>query len=214
MKTQTAIALSVALAAIGLSTGYGLAGASEEASPLNKVGVVSVLKVMNECNKSAGHRQEAGNQQAQMQAELQQLAAALETENAALQTYVQGTEDYLAQLKLVVEKRAMLEAKQEYYRQSTTEKERQWTEELYVEVLEATNGVAQRLGLSLVLERTMPRFPMPAERFVLAVSGHKVLYAEGCVDITDAVLAEVNKNTAPAPAPEGAVQGPLIKPDN
>lgn len=93
----------------------------------------------------------------------------------------------------MVEGQARLQALQQYYQQASTLKDKQWTEQLFKEVTEATTKIAEQKGLALVLERTEPEYPIPAERFFLAVGSYKVLYAKGCVDLTAEVMAAIDK---------------------
>lgn len=185
--TVTAVAVVLAL-----SMGYGLQ-ANSGTIPLDKVGVVSLLRVMQESQKNAVQMQGLQMERAQHQTELQTLSQELETDQGMLQTLLPGSEDHLKLLKTVFDKQATLESRKQYYQQLLGAKERDVTEKVYRQALEATSRVAEARGLTLVLEQSAPEFPIPGERLLLSISSYKVLYSKGCVDITDAVLAEVDK---------------------
>ncbi len=71
---------------------------------------------------------------------------------------------------------------------------RAWAEKLYKEILRITKEVAARKGLDLVLQRSEPEFPiLSADQLMMTLSSHKVLYGGGCLDITDEIIAELDK---------------------
>ena len=66
-------------------------------------------------------------------------------------------------------------------------------EEIYAMVLEKTAEVAREKGLEMVLERSEPKLPaVSGSDLSMAISTHKVLFCEGCVDITEEVMERVN----------------------
>ncbi|MFC1764022.1 OmpH family outer membrane protein [Planctomycetota bacterium] len=201
MKIRTVVVLSMCAIALVLSTGIGLR-AESAGIPMDKVGVVSLMRILRDSQKNVAHMREMATQQARMQGELQTMNTELETDKAVLQTYVAGSEDYLANLKGVVMKQATLQAQKEFFEQSMAATEREWTEKMYKEILEITRSVADEKGLAIVFSRTEPTFPIPAEQFLFTVSSHKVLYAEGCVDLTDEVMSVIDQPIGPAAPPK------------
>jgi len=54
--------------------------------------------------------------------------------------------------------------------------------------------LAAQKGLPLVLGSDEPEFPIQRyEELAMTLSTHKVLYSEGCVDLTNEVIAELDK---------------------
>ncbi len=54
--------------------------------------------------------------------------------------------------------------------------------------------MAAQKGLNLVLGADEPEFPFQRyEELVMTLGTHKVLYHEGCVDLTNEVIAELDK---------------------
>ncbi len=193
MKTSTACALCGLVGLITLSATYGGRAQSNVAEPMHRMAVVSVMKILQNCQATSEEPKKLMEEQTRHSAELQLLAQELDTEQGQLQTLRIGTEDYLVQYKSVVDKQASLKALEDYYRQVAASRERQWTEDLYKKILEATRKVAEEKGIGIVLERTEPEFPIVPERFLVTISTHKVLYDKDCIDITADVLAEVMK---------------------
>jgi len=77
----------------------------------------------------------------------------------------------------------------------TSEKEKNlFIEELYKEILQETREVAEQRGLDLVFEKSEPELPaLSAKDLALAIRMHKLLYSGGCLDITDEVMARLDK---------------------
>lgn len=193
MRIRTVLLLGSLSAMLVLSLGYGTMAQQGQPVPLTKVGVVNVMKILQTCQRNTDHITEAQAEQKTMSLELRTLAQELDVEKAQLKTFLAGTDDYLTQAKLVGSKQVHLETLQEHYTQLTRAKERDWTEKLYKDVLAAVQKVAEAKGLGLVLDQSEPVYPIPADRLLMTVSTHKVLYSKGCVDITNEVLAEVDK---------------------
>ena len=55
----------------------------------------------------------------------------------------------------------------------------------------STKELAAEKGLLLVLEKSEPEFPIQRD-LGLIIGTHKVLYSDGCLDITDDVIAKMD----------------------
>ena len=193
MSKQSVIIWCIAAGVLVLSLGYGSEAQAPVVDPVTKIGVVSISQVLAQSKQRAAYMQQEQAKQDQANAELQKLSDELETQKAQLQTYKTGSEDYLTQYKAMVENKSKLDALQDYYQKAGALEEKQWTEEFYKKILAATKKIADLKGLTLVLERSEPDFPIPPEMFVMAVRTHKVLYSKGCYDITADVIAEIDQ---------------------
>jgi Skp family chaperone for outer membrane proteins len=193
MKTNVAIISSFVIGAMVLFMVYEFSRADATVEePLAKIGVVSIRGVFRDCKRNIKFRTEAMAEQNRIRGELNELSKEIEADEEALKTFKSGSSDHLAQIKSLLEKRAQLEARAEYIKQQTTLRDRQWTEHLYQEILEATEEVAKQKGLDVVLEYTEPEFPISGEELMLTISTHKVLYSSGCPDLTDEVIAQLD----------------------
>jgi len=197
MKAKTAVALcgvvGLAILAVGQSNRGALRAQQAVTDPLARIGVVSVKKILRESQRYAAHEKETMVEQDRLNGDLSKMNQEVETEQAKLKTFKTGSQEFLDLYKPMVEKQARLQALQEFYRQSSAVKEKQWNEQLFKEILEATAKISEQKGLALVLERTEPEFPIPTDAFVATVNTHKVIYAKGCVDLTAEVLAAVDR---------------------
>lgn len=96
-------------------------------------------------------------------------------------------------MKEVLEKQGKLQVQREIYERQRALKERNVIEQLYKDILRETRKVAEQKGLDVVFERSEPDFPSPsANDLTMTISTHKLLYGDGCVDITDEVMARVD----------------------
>ena len=188
--------MAVVMCGVGLAVlwaGYSGQAQAPAADPMARIGMVSIMKVMRESQRFDGHEKEVGAEQDKISQDLAKMDQDVKADQAKLNVFKAGSPEYLEQYKVVVEKQARFQAQQEYYRQASTSREKQWTEQFFKEILETTARIAEQKGLALVLERTEPEFPIPADRLVATLNTHKVLYAKGCVDITGDVMAALDK---------------------
>jgi len=168
--------------------------AAEPAPVAAKIGVLSVRGVFDKSARYAQQRSQSLSNQSRARSELEDLAKDIQAEEAGLKALKPGTPDYLKQLQTTLEKRAKLESQQEYLKQQLLLDEKAGLEGLYQEVVKIVQVVAKEKGLNLVLERTESQFPMPEEelRAVLSLGMARVLYADGCVDLTADVTSRLD----------------------
>jgi Skp family chaperone for outer membrane proteins len=193
MKIKT-MALSFLIGLGVLFVGYEFSRAEAGADEASlKVGVVNVRRIFRDCKRNITYRAEAVAEQSQVREELGKLAKEIEAAEAGLRALKRGSDDHLAQVKAVLEKRANLDALQDYNKQQRMLKDKRWTEGLYEEILQVTNELAEEKGLDLVLDTDEPEFPASSsDELMLTLSTNKVLYNGGCLDITAEVVARLD----------------------
>jgi Skp family chaperone for outer membrane proteins len=170
---------------------YGHA-ASQPAGPTQKIGVVSMADMFNNSQKHTQHNAQAMARLSLGRTQLENLKKEVDGEDAELKTLKEGTADYAQQLQVLIEKRSRLQGQQEFLKQQSLLEEKTWRENLYQAFMKATQEIAKEKGLDLVLERSEPEFPVSSEELMLTLYTHKVLYAEGCIDLTREVIARVD----------------------
>jgi len=192
MKGKTTIAICV-VCIVALFTAWEYGQAEPQATvSSSKIGVVSIRNVFNGSQKHARYRSQVLADQSRSMAQLEDLNKEIKAEEAGLGTLKPGTEDHLKQLQTVLEKRARLQTQQEYLKQQRTIKDKAWMERLYQATLKIVQEVAKEKGLDLVLERTVPEFPISGEELMMTFSSHKVLFGGGCVDLTKEVTTRLD----------------------
>lgn len=157
------------------------------------MGIVSIRKIFRNCKKTAQYREETNVERQKLNAELVKLDTEIKAQREGLKTLKIGSENYLAQVKEILEKQASLQAKQEFHKQQLALKEQQLTEDIYRDILRITGDIAKQKGLELVFEASEPDLPAsnPTE-LELSMGTHKLLYGGGCQDITDEVIRRLD----------------------
>jgi Skp family chaperone for outer membrane proteins len=154
-----------------------------------RAGAVSIRKIFRDCKKSAKYRQESNAERKRIDAEWNKLDSEIKAQQAGLQTLKNGSENYMTQVREVLEKQGSLKALEQFHKQQLAFKEQRVTEEIYTDILRITAAVAKQKGLDLVFEISAPELPAssPTE-LELSMGMHKLLYSNGCVDITGEVM--------------------------
>ena len=195
MKAST-VALGCLIGVVVLAMGYEYSQAQPKGDTTSsKVGTVSILKVFRNCKRSAAHRSKLITEQSRIRVEFEKLATQLQAEEDGLRALKPDSSDYVEQRKEIINKRASLEAQQEFNKEQIILKEYKLSKEIYQDILRITSELAEEKGLELVLEKSVG-VSDEIDNLVLGVNGieqtirtHKVLYNGGCMDITDEVIA-------------------------
>ena len=194
MKSKTTMTLGCVAVLLVLMFNLGIRAQQDvTVDPLQRVGMVSVMTVIQQCQANKTHLAALNAEQDKLIREQTKEEQDFNAEAQVLKALLAGTDDYNTQLQLVINKQAALQGKAEYYKQYLGAKDMKWKNELYKDILAAVTAVADAKGLSMVFERTEPTFPIKAEGFAVTVSTHKLIYGKGCVDITADVIAEIDK---------------------
>lgn len=194
MKIKTAVLIClISLAVLLLVHEYGMAQMKPGNSTL-PVGIVDVRRALRDCTATAKYRDRTTAENNKMDAEEQQLTREIQALAAGLRALKPDSSDYLSQYREYLQKQGELKAMQEFNPRQKATKHQQWTEALYQEILRITKELAAVKGLALVLESDEPQFPIQQyEELAMTLNTHKVLYNNGCLDLTDEVIAELDK---------------------
>ena len=194
MKFKTMV-LGCLAGAVILATGYEYLQAQPNvAGPGSKIGVVSVRRALRNCQATLKFKEKAIAENQQMAAEENKLAQEGKALAGSLQAYKTGSDEHMEQLKEMLQKQNELKTLQELNPRRRVLKEMQWTQNLYQEILRITKTLAAEKGLNMVLGADEPEFPFQRyEELVLTLSTHQVLYSDGCVDLTNEVIARLDK---------------------
>jgi len=176
----------------------GRAAPEPPAAPV-KIAVVSIRNIFNNSKRHAQYRAQVLSTQSRAKAQLEDLSKDITADEAGLKALKPGTADYMKQLQTMLDKRSKLDSQQEYLKQQRSLEDKNWMEALYQEVLKITKDVAKEKGVTLVLERTEPEFPVTPDELMMTFSTHKVLYAENCMDLTEEVTARLDANQTVKP---------------
>jgi Skp family chaperone for outer membrane proteins len=165
--------------------------------PKSRLGIMSVRKIFQTCKRNEKYKQQAKAEQEKAIEELQQLRKDINAAEARIEALKPGTKDYLDIAQELAQKKASLPIKQSYYEQQFTQKDKDWTEQLYKDTLSSAVKVAEEKGLEMVFEKDEPEFPFERpDELMLAIRTNKILYSSSdCVDITNDVMARIDVNS-------------------
>jgi Skp family chaperone for outer membrane proteins len=158
------------------------------------IGIVDVRRALRDCSATAKYRERTDEENTKMDAEEEDLKRKIQALALGLRALKPNSSDYMEQYKEYLQKQGELKLMQEYNPRLKATKHQQWTEKLYQEILRITKELAAVKGLALVLESDEPQFPIQQyEELAMTLNTHKVLYSNGCLDLTDQVIAELDK---------------------
>jgi Skp family chaperone for outer membrane proteins len=194
MKFKTMVLVCMAGAVI-LTMGYEYLQAQPNiAGPGSKIGVISVGRALRNCQATIKFKAKATAENQKMVDEENALSQEGRALADSLKAYKPNSSDYNERLQEMLQKQSKLKALQEVNPRRRVLTEMQWTQNLYQEILRITKELANQKGLNLVLGADEPQFPFQRyEELVLTLSTHKVLYNNGCVDLTNEVIARLDK---------------------
>ena len=197
MKIKTAVLVCLISVVALLSVHeYSMAQVKPNDTTL-PIGIVDVRRALRECKATEKYRERTNAENSKMDAEEQQVTREIQALAAGLRALKPDTSDYLSQFKEYLQKQANLKAMQEFNPRQKALKHQQWTQKLYQEILRLTKVLAAEKGLPLVLGSDEPQFPIQQyEELAMTLSTHKVLYGNGCLDLTDEVIAELDKEVS------------------
>ena len=162
--------------------------------PSSKIGTVSIMKVFRDCKSSSAHRSQLNAERNVIIAELKKLATQLQAEEAGLTALKQDSSDYLARRKEIINKQASMKAQEDFGKEQMMLKQYKWSKELYQDILLIISELAKEKGLDLVLEKDeIDLLALSVNEISQTIRTHKVLYSGGCIDITDEVVARLDK---------------------
>jgi len=168
---------------------------SERDALSTKTAVVSVRRVFENSKKNVQWQQKMEAERQKIIADLEKISSEAKAIKADMHTRKPGSTDHLGLMRQLMEKEASLEVKEKFYQQDLSLREQQWTENLYQEIVITVGKVAEEKGLILVLAKDENQFPAAStNELLLVIKTSKVLYHAEEMDITNEVLAALDKS--------------------
>ncbi|MHC4463728.1 MAG: OmpH/Skp family outer membrane protein [Planctomycetota bacterium] len=194
MKIKTAF-LGFLTGVVVLAVGYDYSRAeSTDRKSSLKIGVVSIRKIFGNSKGSKEHADEIRLEENKVNAELRTLEKKIEAAEAGLEMLKRESKGYLASQRDVAQKRADYRNQKLFYENLLELNDRQWLKAFYKDILRITSEVAREKGFDLVFERSEPDLTsVSATGLLMTMQTHKLLYGGGCEDITNEVMARLDK---------------------
>jgi Skp family chaperone for outer membrane proteins len=157
------------------------------------IGVVRVTDLLQRLMEVRKHIEEVTADRNKARAELETLAKEVAADEAELAALKPSSLDYLKQVKALAEKKAHYNAQRDFLERQILLKQQVWTHQAYGEIVRATRDVAVERGLAAVLVKDDPNMnAVPPEAMTPnLIAMYKVLYSDGCPDITEDVQARL-----------------------
>ncbi|MBN2588758.1 MAG: OmpH family outer membrane protein [Sedimentisphaerales bacterium] len=191
MKTKMVILICLLVLGISfLNREYTLAQTS---SPISKIGIVNVERVLMECDATKEYMEKA-------RSEIQKLKEEQEKMNTSIQVLEQeldsgafkfGSSEFYQKNRELAKKKSDLNLLMDFNQQELSLKNQLWQMDLYKKVMQITKEIGKEKDLYLVLSVEEPE--MSPDDFTLVVRTHKVLYGGEGMDLTDIVISRLNQ---------------------
>ena len=194
MRTKVTILAVLLVVVMSLGIGFGSAIAKSKAQiEPPRVGIVSLRTVLEQCDKNAAANKKFEADGQRITRELKSLQDEATSLEAIIKTRKPGSDDYMEKMQQLMQKRAILEAKDKFHQQEFAIQQQKFAEELLQEVIVVTGEVAKSYGLDIVLAKEEFEFPVESSNeLMLVIKTSKVLYYDDKLEITADILAAMN----------------------
>lgn len=194
---KSVIFVLIAVMTVGLFGYQNLFAETKAPAGPTKIALVSVRAVFQNCKRNADYKSKMNAEQDKVIAELEKVNKEIDALQADLKTRKTGSDEYLKLVKDISEKKAYLEGQNTYFQEQFKVRDQQWTEKMYLEILDVVGRIAKQKGYDLILEKDEVELPAAsATELMLIIRTHKVLYYNENLDITNEVLAAVDAQQA------------------
>ncbi len=194
MKTKMLVLIS--LLVLGISFINREYTSAQSSSPISKIGVVNIERVLMECEatkaymeKARGEIEKLKNEQSKLKSDIKALEKELSSG-----TFKVGTPEFFQKNRELAGKENDLKLLQDFNQQELSLKNKLWQIDLYGKVMQIAKEIGKEKDLYLVLSVEEPELsPQAAEDFTLIVKTHKVLYNGDGMDLTELVISRLNQ---------------------
>jgi len=196
MKRSYAVAAVVAAVIVGiLLLRDSLAQSpSPAAAPAARVAVCDVQQIFTGYNKATDLLAKLNDKRQALAAELEQRSKAIESLQQEMDALKKGSSEYQSRLAEVERLRIDLAVSRQFGEAKILAEHRQLTMEMYDEMVSAISQVAKDRGVEVVLHADRGLMETDETMELLAqIRVRTVLYWEPSLDITQEVLARLNK---------------------
>ena len=193
MKSKIALIVSLLLVIVLLSYNAGSVTAQSKITTPAKIGVVSWRTVLNTCDSSTEMDKQFSEKRKLAEDEITKLQDEVVSLEIDVKTSKPGSDDYMEKMQQLFQKKAIVEAKQQFHKQEIAIREQKAAEDVFRQVIEASQEVGKEMGLDLVLAKSDNEFPLanPSD-LMLTVRTTKVYYNSDAIDITPEVIERMN----------------------
>lgn len=194
MKTKMIVI--ICLFVLGISFLNHEYTSAQSSSPVSKIGVVNIERVLMECAATKAYMEKARGEIQKLKDEQDKLKDSITVLDKELSSgmFAVGSDDFYKKNREVAEKENQLKLLQDFNQQELSLKNKLWQIDLYGKVMQIAKEIGKEKDLYLVLSVEEPELsPQIADDFTLVVRTHKVLYSGEGMDLTDTVITRLNQ---------------------
>ena len=180
------------VAVLFFSHQYSSAGTSK---PGMNIGTVNIERVLHECKAYTKYKELQDVEDKATNTKMNNLAQEIQELTKLLRSGAlkKSSSDYMTRYQELLQKQADLKVQDDWLPQQRASKYQQWAQQIYQKMLQITKELADKKGLFLVLASEEPEFPIDSyDELMSTMTTHKVLYSNGCVDLTSEVIAKLD----------------------
>jgi len=170
------------------------------------IAVCDLVDVFNNYQRAKDETAKLNERRQQIKAEMEKRTKAIDTLKAERDSYKEGSKKHTEITNQIIWKSLQDKTWLQYQDNIALTNHRDLTKEMYDEIKAMIAAVAQRRGVSVVLQREPETLQSANTAELLRqIQGRKVLYASEKLDITETVLLSLNqayKTKAPTAAPK------------
>jgi Skp family chaperone for outer membrane proteins len=194
MKTKMIVL--ICLLVLGISFLNREYTTAQSSSPVSKIGVVNIERVLMECDATKAYMEKARVEIQKLKDEQEKLKASIKVLDQELSSGVfkVGSSEFYQKNRELAEKENSLKLLQDFNQQELSLKNKLWQIDLYKKVMQIAKEIGKEKDLYLVLSVEEPELsPQIADDFTLVVRTHKVLYSGEGMDLTALVITRLNQ---------------------
>ena len=194
MKTKMFVLICMSVLGISfLSHEYTSAQTN---SPVSKIGVVNVERVLMECDATKAYMEKARVEIQKLKDEQEETKTSIQAleKELASGAFKVGSDEFFQKNHELANKENQLNLLQDFRQQELSLKNKLWQIDLYNKIMKIANDIGEEKALYLVLSIEDSEItPQSPDDFTLSVKTHKILYSGGCMDLTEAVKSRLNQ---------------------
>ncbi len=194
MKTKMIVL--ICLLVMGISFLNREYTSAQSSSPVSKIGVVNIERVLMECDATKAYMEKAKVEIQKLKDEQEKLKISIKALDQELGSgfYAVGSDEFYKKNRELAEKENSLKLLQDFNQQELSLKNKLWQIDLYGKVMQIAKEIGKEKDLYLVLSVEEPELsPKAADDFTLVVRTHKVLYSGDGMDLTETVITRLNQ---------------------
>ena len=195
MKTKILVIISLLVLSFSfLSHEFTTAQSS---SPVSKIGIVNVKRVLVECEATTKFMEKARAEIEKIRTEQEEIQASIKILESELNSkkYKIGTDEFFKKNQELAEKENQLNLLTEFKNQELTLKNQLWQMDVYQKIMTIAQEIGKEKDLYLVLsvEDVELAPQLRPEDFALILKTHQVLYSAEGMDLTELVISRMNQ---------------------